>query len=81
MTLTPCKAQHSPSINNSYKIEVQRTSFQIEVQNNSIFLIILASQNTSTLLHPKVGVHNCLTQFIKIKILLGFSHKKCIKCD
>ena len=41
MTLTPCKAQHSPSINNSYKIEVQRTSFQIEVQNNSIFLLFL----------------------------------------
>ena len=41
MTLTPCKAQHSPSINNSYKIEVRRTSFQIEVQNNSILLLSL----------------------------------------
>ena len=50
MTLTPCKAQHNPSINNSYKIEVQRTSFQIEVQrtsfqievqNNYIFLLFL----------------------------------------
>ena len=41
MTLTLCKVQHSPSINNSYKIEVRRTSFQIEVQNNSILLLSL----------------------------------------